>query len=70
MPSYKGTLKKLSTDPRAVSIDKTDPPPAEPVAFTPLTDDQWQLLCGTPTGGAVTITAPGTGVTPTSVSRP
>ena len=69
MATYSGTIYKLSTDPRAVSI-QVSPPPADPVPFSPLTADQWALLCGTADGKTVTVTAPGPGTTPTSVSRP
>jgi hypothetical protein len=70
MTDYIGTIVKLSTDPRTVKIRTSDgPPPVEPI-FSPLTADQWTLLCSTPDGKTVTVTAPGTGVTPTSVSRP
>jgi len=69
-PTYSGTIKKLDSDPvKAVSL-QVDPPPAPPVSFAPLTDAQWVLLCSTPDGKTVTITAPGPGTTPTNVSRP
>lgn len=68
--NYTGTIVKLSTDPRLVKIRTSEgPPPVEPTFF-PLTADQWTLLCSTPDGKTVTVTAPSTGVTPTSVSRP
>lgn len=70
MPDYSGPIVKLSSDPRTVKIRTSDgPPPVEPI-FSPVTADQWTLLCSTPDGKTVTISATGPGTTPTSVSRP
>lgn len=69
-PTYTGTIEKLVSDPRTLTlrlIPASDPPT---VSFNPLTADQWTLLCGTADGKQVTVTAPGPGTTPTSVSRP
>lgn len=70
MPTYSGTIAKLVSDPVKSASIQVSPPPAEPVAFAPLTDAQWVLLCGTADGKTVTVTAPGPGQAPTSVSRP
>lgn len=69
-PTYTGTIEKLVTDPRTVTIRPV--PASDPPTFTfnPLTADQWTLLCTTPAGGTVTVNATGPGTTPTSVSRP
>lgn len=63
-----GTVAKISTNPRSASIQK-DPPPAGPIAFSPLDDDQWAVLRDAQRDGA-SVTVTGSPPNATSVSRP